>query len=165
MTKNFKSFIKSLSFTNILFKILVLFIIGIFSRVLINNLFDYTLLIELFSFFSISLYISQFSFLESTDSKFFEDNITSFKRPRDRVLGNDKINEDYEFKNKFRRKCHWVFLKQFNSDFKNFQEFKNYWDPNKKYINLLKDEYYDRKYKVKLFKRTLSYFIHGRKGS
>src|SRR6185312_9288060 len=106
MTKNFKSFIKSLSFTNILFKILVLFIIGIFSRVLINYLFDYTLLIELFSFFSISLYVSQFSFLESTDSKFFEDNITSFKRPRDRVLGNDKINEDYEFKNKFRRKCH-----------------------------------------------------------
>jgi len=165
MTKNFKSFIKSLSFTNILFKILVLFIIGIFSRVLINYLFDYTLLIELFSFFSISLYVSQFSFLESTDSKFFEDNITSFKRPRDRVLGNDKINEDYEFKNKFRRKCHWVFLKQFNSDFKNFQDFKNSWDPNKKYINLLKDEYYDRKYKVKLFKRTLSYFIHGRKGS
>ena len=165
MTKNLKLFFKNLSLTNILFKILVLFFIGIFYRLLINNLFDNTLLIELFSFFSISLCVSQFSFLESVDSKYFEDNLNYLKRPRDRVLNNNEINEDYGFRNKFRRKCHWVFLEQFSSEFKNFQDFKNSWNPDKKYINLLKNEYYDKKYKIRLFKKTLSYFVHGRKGS
>lgn len=151
--------------TDIFFKILVLFLIGIFSRFLINNLFNYTLLVELFSFFSISLCISQFSFLNSVDPKFFEDNVNLFKRPRDRVLDNNSVSEDYGFGNKFRRKCHWVFLKQFSSEFENFKDFKNSWDPNKKYINLLKGEYYDKKYKVRLFKRTFLYIINGRKRS
>ncbi len=162
MTKKLKLFFKSLSLYNILLKILALFFIGILSRFLINNIFDYTLLIELFSFFSISLYITHFSFFDSVDPKFFEDNLNSFKRPRDRVINND-INEDYEFKNKFRRKCHWVFLEQFNSEFKNYEDFKNSWNPNKKYVNSLKNEYYNKKYKIRLFKRTLSYFIYGKK--
>ena len=159
MIKKLKLFFKSLSLINILFKILVLFLIGIFSRFLINNLFDYTLLIELFSFFSISFYISQFSFFDSIDPKFFEDNINSFKRPRDRVINDSEINEDYSFRNKFRRKCHWVFLEQFSSDFNNFQDFKSDWTPNKKYINLLKNEYHEKKDKVVLFKKTLFFLI------
>lgn len=166
MTKNFKSFCKSLSLANILFKILVLFFIGIFSRFLINYLFDFTLLIELLSFLSISLCISQFSFLDSVESKkFFEDNINLFKRPRDRVLSNNEINEDYGLRNKIRRKSHWVFFNQFGSEFKDYKDFKNYWNPDKKYIYFLKDEYNDKKHKIKVFKRTLSYFLHGRKGS
>lgn len=167
MTKKLKLFFKSLSLSNILFNILVLFLVGIFSRFLINNLFDYTLLIELFSFLSLSLYISQFSFFDSIDSKFFEDNINSFKRPRDRVINsNDNINKDpslvHEFKDKFRRKCHWVFLEQFSSEFKDFKDFKSCWDPNKKYTNLLKDQYYDKKGRIKLFKKTLSWFLNHR---
>src|SRR3546814_342561 len=106
MIKKLKLFFKSLSLINIFFKILVLFLIGIFSRFLINNLFDYTLLIELFSFFSISLFIHQFSFFDSIDPKFFEDNLNSFKRGRDRVIINENIDDNYEFKNKVRRKCH-----------------------------------------------------------
>jgi hypothetical protein len=102
MSKNFKLFLKSLSFPNILFKISILFLIGLLSRFLINNLFDFTLFIELLSFLSIPLYVSIFSFYDSIDPKFFDnnDNLTSFKRPRDRV------NIDYESKDKFRRKCH-----------------------------------------------------------
>lgn len=161
MIKKLKLFFKSLSLINILFKILVLFLIGIFSRFLINNLFDYTLLIELFSFFSISFCISQFSFFDPIDPKFFEDNLNSFKRPRDRVMSDDNINDNYEFKNRVRRKCHWVFLEQFNSNFKNYEDFKDSWNPNKKYINFLKNEYYEKKYKVRLFKKTLSYFTRG----
>jgi hypothetical protein len=101
MNKNLKLFFKSLSFSNILFKIFILFLVGLLSRILIHNLFDFTFLIELFSLFSIPLCINLFSFDDSVYPKFFNDNITSFKRPRDRV-----INDDYEFKSKFRRKCH-----------------------------------------------------------
>ncbi len=103
MNKNLKLFLKSLSFSNILFKISILFLVGLLSRFLINNLFDFTLLIELLSFLSIPLYVSIFSFCDSIDPKFFNnnDNITSFKIPRDKV-----INTDYEYKDKFRRKCH-----------------------------------------------------------
>jgi hypothetical protein len=157
MNKNLKLFFKSLSFSNILFKIFILFLVGLLSRFLIHNLFDFTFLIELFSLFSIPLCINLFSFDDSVDPKFFNDNITSFKRPRDRV-----INDDYEFKSKFRRKCHWVFGQQFSSDFVDFKDFKDRWTPDKKFNNILKDKYYDKKYKVVLFKKTLMWFINVR---
>ncbi len=159
MNKNLKLFLKSLSFSNILFKISILFLVGLLSRFLINNLFDFTLLIELLSFLSIPLYVSIFSFCDSIDPKFFNnnDNITSFKIPRDKV-----INTDYEYKDKFRRKCHWVFSEQFNSNFSDYKDFKDRWTPDKKIRNILKDKYYDKKYKVVLFKKTLMWFINVR---
>lgn len=162
MTKKLKLFFNSLSLSIILFKILVLFILGFFSRLLINNLFDYMLLIELFSLFFLSLQISQFSIFYYIDSKLLEDNIDYFKKLKDNIINNDNINKDLEFKDKFRCKCHWVFLEQFSSEFKDFKDFKNCWDPNKKYINLLKDQYYDKKSRIKLFKKTLSWFINRR---
>lgn len=159
MSKNFKLFLKSLSFPNILFKISILFLIGLLSRFLINNLFDFTLFIELLSFLSIPLYVSIFSFYDSIDPKFFDnnDNLTSFKRPRDRV------NIDYESKDKFRRKCHWVLSEQFSSKFPDYRDFKNHWTPDKKLKNILKDHYKEKKYKVVIFKRTFMWFINRRK--
>jgi hypothetical protein len=157
MNKNLKLFFKSLSFTNILFKVFILFLVGLLSRFLINNLFDFTFLIELCSLFCIPLCINLFSFDDSINPKFFKDNITSFKRPRDRV-----ISDDYESKDKFRRKCHWIFLQQFSSEFTDFKDFKDRWTPNKKFNNILKDKYYDKKYKVVLFKKTLMWFINVR---
>lgn len=104
MTTKLKLFFKSLSLYNILIKIFVLFIIGILSRFSINNIYNSTLLIELFS---LSLFINQFSFIDYINFKLVRDNINYFKRPRDRVtINNNNISYDHEFKTKFRRKCH-----------------------------------------------------------
>ena len=157
MKKNLKLFLKSISFSNMLLKIFIIFFLGLLSRFLFNYIYDYTLLIELLSLFSIPLCINLFSFQESIDSKFFDDNNLNFKRPRDRI-----INNDYEFKNKCRRKCHWIFSQQFSSKFVDFKDFKNHWTPEEKYINILKDKYSDKKYKVVLFKKTFMWFLNVR---
>jgi hypothetical protein len=98
MNKNLKLFFKNFSFSNILFKIFIFFSVGFLFRLLINNLFDFTFFIELFS---IPLCINLFFLEDSIDTKFFNDNLINFKRPRDRVM-----NDDYEFKDKLRRKSH-----------------------------------------------------------
>lgn len=163
MTTKLKLFFKSLSLYNIFFKILVLFIIGILNRFLINNFFDGTLLIELFSLFSVFLYINKFLWFESANSEFIENNINYFKRPINKIINNNNnINKNYEFKTKFKRKCHWIFLEQFDSKFKNYEDFKSRWNPSKNYINLLKDQYYDKKDRIKIFNKTLLWFLHGR---
>lgn len=155
MIKNLKLFLKSLSFSDVLFKIFILFLAGVFLRFLVNNFFDFSFFVELISFLSIPLFINSLSFINPVDPGSLKDNITSFKGLRERVM-----NTDYEIKDRLRRKCHWVFLKQFSSDFKDYNDFKNYWNSDKKYINLLKSEYYDKKEKIILFKKTLSYFIN-----
>nr|YP_009327775.1 hypothetical protein [Epichloe typhina]APB96734.1 hypothetical protein [Epichloe typhina] len=155
MNKNLKLFFKNFSFSNILFKIFIFFSVGFLFRLLINNLFDFTFFIELFS---IPLCINLFFLEDSIDTKFFNDNLINFKRPRDRVM-----NDDYEFKDKLRRKSHWVFLQQFSSDFVDFNDFKERWTPEKKFKNILKDKYYDKKSKVVLFKDTLMWFVNLRK--
>jgi hypothetical protein len=101
MNKNFKLFLKNLSFSNIFLKIFILFFVGFLSRFLINNIFDFAFFIELFSLFSIPLYINFSFFKDSIDTKFFNDNLTNFKKPRDRVM-----SDDYKFKDKLRRKSH-----------------------------------------------------------
>nr|YP_010303544.1 hypothetical protein MRV25_mgp20 [Purpureocillium takamizusanense]UNI92573.1 hypothetical protein [Purpureocillium takamizusanense] len=161
MTKNLKLFFKSLSFSNILFKVFILFFVGFFFRFLINYL--NFMFIEYLSFLYLSLFANLFYFSESVNPKFYDDNLILFKRPRERVINENISNDfDYKFKDKLRRKCHWVFLEQFSSEFTNYKTFKEHWTPNKKYSNLLKNHYYEKKYKVTLFKKTFMWFINRR---
>lgn len=162
MIKNFKLFFNSLLIVTIFYKAFVLFIIGIFSRFIINNLIDCSF-VELIYMLFMPLYIGQFDGLKPTYSKFFNNNLNYFKTPKDKTIYENTANEDCGIKDRFRRKCHWFFLEQFNSEFKNYQDFKNWWDPDKKYNILLKNEYRNKKYTIKLYKNTFSYFLHGRK--
>nr|YP_010526681.1 hypothetical protein OOD12_mgp18 [Pleurocordyceps sinensis]UXR11749.1 hypothetical protein [Pleurocordyceps sinensis] len=149
MIKNFKFYIKKSFF--IFTKILIIFIIGFIIR---------SLLSEIWSIIFLNLYSLSglYFFNDYINNKLFND-ITYLKRPRNFIIDND-----YQLKDKFRRKCHWIFLEQYNSNYENYKDFKNKWKPDSKYLNLLKNKYSEKKYEIVLFKKTLLWFLNRKNG-
>lgn len=162
MNKNFTSFFKSLFKYNNLLKIILLFSIGLFFRFFSNYLLDGgDFLIEILALLTTFTLGESFLLpanLLNNHQKIIENNLELLKsRPRDWI-----INNDYEFKDRCRRKAHWYFLGQFEGT--SYEEFKNQWDNNTKLISKISSRYEEKKQKIILFKQTLYWFINRRKG-
>lgn len=68
-------------------------------------------------------------------------------RPRDLI-----INNDYDIKDRCRRRGQWIFFKQFDSKFVSYKEFKSQWDSNTKFIDQIMDKYYEKKLDTAMWK-------------
>lgn len=118
-----------------------------------NNIFNsFNFLEFIFSFFSILLgdfyfnlnivEISYYNCLDYIDSNYLETHILH-KRPRDYI-----INNDYPFKDKCRRKIHWIFLEKFDSNYNNYRDFKVTWNTDDKFFIELKSKILEEKQKI-----------------
>jgi len=164
---NWTLFTKSFFAYNILFKIFILFSIGLFFRFFINNFStDYDFILEFFIFsFSIFPFNKLLLFNEgSFNMKIIDNNVSLIKsRPRDLI-----INNDYDIKDRCRRRTQWIFFEQFDTKFISYREFKSQWDTNTKLIDQIKDKYYEKKHEIEheiiVFKKTLIFFKNRRHG-
>lgn len=162
MNKNFKLFIQSICFSSILFSVFNIFIIGFLFRLLINNSYD---MINVLEPLTVSLGIISFNgysyFMgDLSKDKFFLKNTSSID-----VITNDSMSRDnLTFKDKCRRKSHWVALGQFESKYSSYENFKEQWKADSKLINQMKDKYTEKKRELIVFKKTLLWFINRRRG-
>lgn len=96
--------------------------------------------------------------------KIIDNNVSLIKsRPRDLI-----INNDYDIKDRCRRRTQWIFFEQFDTKFISYREFKSQWDTNTKLIDQIKDKYYEKKHEIEheiiVFKKTLIFFKNRRHG-
>lgn len=109
-----------------------------------NNIQDLNLFLDVFI-----IYLSKHLIFFDGWSKLNHFNL----RPRDAIL------KDYDLKDKCRRKLHWIFFGQFNSQYKSFENFKEKWDNNLRFKLMIKDKYLEKRRQVIIFKKTLMWFI------
>lgn len=162
MNKNYRLIFKEPFIYNILFKVLILFFVGLFFRFLINYFSNSYYLIELFTFLLSMLPLSGYYLTPqgNLDMKIINNSMSLIKdRPRDLI-----INNDYELKDRSRRRAQWVFIGQFDDKFKSYKEFKEQWDANNKLINQIKDKYEEKKREMIILKKTFLWFINRRNG-
>lgn len=144
----------NLIFIRIIFKILILFISSFLFRICINNGLYTNLLSFLFFILSINC-------INEIIPIYIPTGIFSFNiRPRDKI-----INNDYNFKEKCKRKVEWKLFWQFNEKYKSYEEYIKQWDNNTKIRNELYNKYNNTKYKIKIIKKTLLWFIGPKNGS
>lgn len=173
----FLNFLKSLNIVNVITKIITLFTIGLFYRWLINdviyhihNWFDvYTpYLISLF--FNFLIFENYQCLTENCNWKYI-DELVCYKR--------DLFDKDLPFKDRFRRKTHWIFWDQYNDKYKSYYDFKLQWNVDSnllkeinnlltkeknKLVTNITDTYLEEKHKIIIFKKTLIWFNDRRKG-
>lgn len=135
-------------FLNHITNILVLFVSGFIIRYLFHTYIDPNIILDIFALLGV---------LSFNGNLYFLDN-NSHTPSKLRF-----INKELSFKDKCRRKSHWIFLEQFDDKFKSYSAFKKEWDFNLKYSDLFREKYEEKKNKVILFKKTLLWFTNRRK--
>jgi hypothetical protein len=77
---------------------------------------------------------------------------------------NSSHSESFNKKDSIRCACHWFFLERFNDKYSSYNDFKNKWDVESKYISELKrqvrTEFSEVNHKIKLAKRTVSWIFN-----
>ena len=162
MNNNYRLFFKSRLIYNILSKTLILFFVGLLFRFLINNFLYSEYLMELFALFLSLFPLSGFLLTPEggLDIKIINNSMSLLKnRPRDLI-----INNDYEFKDRYRRKVQWIIIGQFDDKFRSYKEFKEQWDANIKLSNQIQNKYDEKKREILIFKKTFLWFINRRNG-
>lgn len=148
MNKKLMLFLKSFSLYNTLLKILILFFLGLFIRIFINELLNSNSFYKLFILFSSLLFNEELLNMNIVNNK-----IIDYKH---KWLIND-------YNDRWKRKIQWSLFHKFKGKFKSYEDFKEQWDADTKLIEKIKDKYKEKKQEIILMKKTLLWFIN-RKG-
>lgn len=159
MFKNWKFFRKIIISPDFITKIIILIVIGLFSRFLVSTLLNSNFIIENLSFYlSIISFNRVFTWLVNHFyiNLFYKHACSLNLKPLDLVL-----NNDYSLKNQCRRRIHWILFQQFTSDYSSYSEFRKQWDSNTKLYVEIENKYCEKKRDFLIFKKTLQWFLHG----
>lgn len=130
---------------------------GLLARALVVH---FSVLDFLFELFAITLF-SLSKFLLPVD-------LYSFKLTDDKVdmiyrRGRDLIMSDnYDLKDKCRRRAHWLFYGQFNSEYRSFTSFKKEWDNNAKLSESIQDKIEEKKRELLIIRKTIEWILNRR---
>ena len=141
----------------ILLNILIVFMVGFFSRCLLNNLLDWNNIIEYCSIISLNIILFDNFFLP-IDNHFYKESYSKNILSSELKNRDLSIKENYNFKDKCKRQIHWRLFGQFNKKYISYKEFKNQWDTNTKLFTEIQDKYLEKKHKLIIFKKTLAWF-------
>lgn len=152
-----KIFIQKISITSLLLKAFVLFMIGLLARALVVHFSVLDFWLELFAitFFSLSeflLPVDIYSF-KLTDDKM---NMI-YRRGRDLIM-----SDNYDLKDKCRRRGHWLFYGQFNSKYESFTSFKQEWNNENKLSESIQGKIEEKKRELLIIKKTIEWILNRR---
>nr|QJQ35513.1 hypothetical protein [Fusarium begoniae] len=153
-----RAFFRSFFSRDILQKIVILFIVSLFLRLLVNNFLSGGILEELFTLLFGGALLPLKPLLNDGDLsiKIVNDNMSLIKpRPRDYI-----INNDYEIKERCKRKLQWIIFNQFDSKYGSYTEFKEKWDKDAQLTDQIKNKYKEKIREYKIVKKTILWFIN-----
>jgi hypothetical protein len=78
---------------------------------------------------------------------------------RDSVFWLNQVIKTLSLKDECRCRIHWRTLGQFSGKYVKYEEFRAQWDTNINLKDAFKEEYEEKKRKLKLFKATLAWFL------
>nr|QJQ35045.1 hypothetical protein [Fusarium annulatum] len=151
------AFLKSFLSWGTIQKIIILFIVGLFIRLLVNNFLSEGILDELLILLLGGSLLPLKPLLNDTDlnMKIINDNMSLIKRPRDYI-----INNDYEIKERCKRKLQWIMFNQFDSKYGSYREFKEKWNKDAQLTDQIKNKYGEKIREYKIVKKTILWFIN-----
>ena len=143
-------------------KIFIIFIIGFFSRVLINYFENINIFVE--NYFILYFFIK---IINEIALDFQLDTFAFFNyylENKNMIYTNNVNNHNISLKDKVRRYSHWIIWEKYKDEPNSYKEFKNNWNPNKKIrkeiINNLKKELSDKHRDSVRIKRTIQWIIN-----
>jgi len=168
----------------ILFKIIIIFISGLITRIMINNI-DINNIIEIiilsigYNILSYIFYIFHLEFFFINDIITKQSNILdktksieTLKKNLDTnthktLLKKSAYGKDINLIDKCKCKFYWIFLEENKKDFYDYKSFKTVWNTETKLIKEIKNKVSlklnDEIYKWKIRKKTLEWFFSRRK--
>lgn len=174
---------KKLFNKNIITKIFIIFIIGFFSRVLINYFENINIFVENYFILCFILIINEILLGYQLDTFTFFNNIYLLLKyiyinnkitltnhynyyyylENKNIIFTNNNNHNISLKDKVRRYSHWIIWEKYKGEPNSYKEFKNNWNPNKKIrkeiINNLKKELSDKHRDSVRIKRTIQWII------
>jgi hypothetical protein len=176
---------KKLFNKKIITKIFIIFIIGFFSRVLINYFENINIFVENYFIICFILIINEillnfqldiftfFNYIYLLLKNIYINNkitLTNYYinyyylENKNIIFTNNVNNYNISLKDKVRRYSHWIIWEKYKDESNSYKEFKNNWKPEKKIrkeiINDLKKELSDKHRDSVRIKRTIQWIIN-----
>lgn len=130
---------------------------GLLARALVVHFSVLDFLLEFFAitFFSLSKFLLP---LDIYTFKLTDDKMNMiYRRGRDLIM-----TDNYDLKDKCRRRGHWLFYGQFNSKYGSFTSFKQEWNNENKLSESIHGKIEEKKREFLLLKRTIKYILDRR---